>query len=115
MPEERIVAKRGKLTVKEVENAKKGMKGDGGGLWLQCRGPNAKAWLFRYTWQGKARMMGLGPARIVSLAEARDLAEEARKQLQQGLDPVEVRQGKRAALEIEQARAKTFREVALAC
>src|SRR5262245_508932 len=110
MLQERIVAKRGKLTVKEVENAKPGMHGDGGGLWLQVRGPNAKAWLFRYTWREKARekakekakekVMGLGPASIVSLAEARDLAEEARKLLQQGLDPVEVRRERKEAREV---------------
>jgi integrase len=108
--EEKVVAKRGKLTVKQVENAKPGMQGDGGGLWLQCRGPNAKSWLFRYVWQGKQKVLGLGPVSTVSLAEARDIAEECRKQVRRGIDPLEARRETEEAKRSEALKATTFNQ-----
>jgi hypothetical protein len=70
-----------KLSPAAVKNAKSGMYGDGGGLWLHV-GPNAfddkgkstgtgKSWIFRFMLDGKAREMGLGPLHTVGLSEAR--------------------------------------------
>jgi hypothetical protein len=53
---------------------------DGQGLYLEARG-NARLWIFRYRRDDKERNLGLGSARDVTLAEARDLAAEARKKL----------------------------------
>jgi hypothetical protein len=39
-----------------------------------------RRWLFRFTWQGKVREMGLGSATQTSLAEARAKAAEARRE-----------------------------------
>ena len=57
------------------------------GLYLQVTSAEAKSWLYRYMLNGKARAMGLGSAMTgqVSLAEARQMAQEARKQAGAGL------------------------------
>jgi integrase len=54
--------------------------------------------------------MGLGPLRHVSLAEARKLADEARRQRRLGQDPIEVRRGEKLAR--RQATTLTFRQCA---
>lgn len=57
---------------------KPGAYGDGGGLYLQVRGPQHRSWLYRFKLHGKAHLMGLGAIADVSLAEARDAATAAR-------------------------------------
>lgn len=47
-----------------------------------------KSWAFRYVRHDKQTWIGLGPYPDVSLAEARELATEARKQLLKGIDPL---------------------------
>ena len=58
-----------------------GKLSDGGGLMLPARRPGRgrrhKAWLFRYQIDHRERVMGLGRARVVVLAEARAKANEA--------------------------------------
>jgi len=112
-----------KLSPVAVRNANKaGMYGDGGGLWLHV-GPNAldadgkptktgKSWLYRYMINGKAREMGLGALHTVSLSEARELAREARKQVSQGIDPLEAKHAQRKARKLEAAKAITFKDCA---
>lgn len=94
--------------------------GDGDGLHLLVK-PNqagAGTWVLRYTHAGKRRDMGLGAYPTVGLAEAREAAEEARKLLRGGADPLAARGAHRdaqvrAAAEAE-AKATTFRDAALA-
>src|ERR687894_739225 len=58
----------------------RGRYGDGGGLYLLIRSPEARFWLFRYTLPGaKMRELGLGRAGgpgAVTLAEARQRAAD---------------------------------------
>jgi integrase len=72
--------------------------------------------LFRYTRNGQARQMGLGPADLVTLAEARLAATECRKQMLHGTDPLEARKTQRtkvaAEAAAEVARGMTFRACA---
>ena len=93
--------------------------GDGAGLCLQIAPGDTKSWLLRFTRHGKAREMGLGAADPdgragVSLSEARQLAADARRQLQAGLDPIVERD--KAALEHrkaeERGKDQTFRKAA---
>jgi len=79
-----------------VKAGTQGRHGDGGGLYLQINGGSA-SWLFRYIRAGKERMIGLGPARDVTLAIARDKAEMHRKTLAQDDDPQEARAQAKAA------------------
>ncbi|WP_369916549.1 tyrosine-type recombinase/integrase [Xanthomonas sp. NCPPB 3005] len=70
---------------------------DGGGLYLQVSATGAKSWIFRYRFGGKRPEMGLGPVHTVSLAEAREAAQAARKQVQAGADPLAGRRAVQAA------------------
>lgn len=102
-----------KLTAMTVQKIKEpGRYGDGGGLYLQVGPTGGKSWLFRFTRQGKAREMGLGPLSALSLAEAREKAGEVRKVLLAGADPLEAREAEKAKAEAEEARGMTFTECA---
>ena len=62
------------ISAAKVAKARPGRYGDGGGLYLLVRSPEAKFWVFRYVRGGRMREMGLGPAAgrtAVSLADAR--------------------------------------------
>lgn len=76
---------------------KRGRYADGDGLYLQISSFNTKAWIFRYTLDGKPHQMGLGSVRTVSLAEARYAARECRKQLRDGIDPISHRRAEEVA------------------
>ncbi|MFZ2031081.1 MAG: integrase arm-type DNA-binding domain-containing protein [Vitreimonas sp.] len=65
--------------------------GDGGGLWLSISKNGGRRWTFLYRWRGKLTEMGLGSARDVSLARARDLASIARSHLAAGINPLTAR------------------------
>ncbi len=82
-----------------------GRYADGGGLYLLVDQAGNRRWLYRYTRNKRTRDMGLGPARDVSLARARELAEDARRATREGIDPIEVRP-------TAQRQAVTFREAA---
>jgi integrase len=56
--------------------------------------------------------MGLGPLHIVSLAEARERAREARRLRHEGTDPIEARKAKQAEDRLAAAAAMTFQECA---
>ena len=73
-----------------------GMYGDGAGLWLAVSAPDRRSWVLRYTVGGKARQMTLGSAEHVGLAEARQLASDARGQITRGVDPLAVRHAEAA-------------------
>ena len=105
---------REKLTTAFVRSIdKKGRYGDGGGLYLHVVNDTSKAWVFRYERGGRERRMGLGPARIVSLARARDLAKECAAMLYDGIDPIEGRRAQRSSQRSSAAKAMTFREAAV--
>ncbi|MBV1692404.1 Arm DNA-binding domain-containing protein [Novosphingobium sp. G106] len=52
-----------------------GKHADGGGLYLLVDG-SRRSWIFRYTWRERERSLGLGSARDLSLAKAREMAAE---------------------------------------
>jgi integrase len=77
--------------------SKPGLHFDSRGLYLQVSGAGSKCWILRYTLKGKARWLGLGSARDVSLKQARERRDVERGKLAKGIDPVEARQAERAA------------------
>ena len=83
--------------------SKRGRYADGGGLYLQISAYDTKAWIYRFTLDGKPRQMGLGPLHTVTLAEARETARECRKQLREGIDPIERRNALKATRRVEGA------------
>lgn len=80
-----------RLTAAEVKSLDAGKYADGDGLWLVKRHDGGAQWTFRFTLWGRPREMGLGSLRHVSLREARLLAEEVRKQVRDGIDPIKAR------------------------
>lgn len=103
----------GKLNPLKIKGlSQPGKYGDGGNLWLQIGRNGSKSWLVRFRLNGRSRAMGLGPVDIVPLAEARELAQQARRDLRAGRDPIEHRKAQRGAARLEAARAISFKDAA---
>lgn len=78
-----------KLTALQIRRTcRPGRYADGGGLYLQITPSGNKSWIFRYERFGREHNMGLGPLHTISLAEARQSAQQARKYLLQNIDPL---------------------------
>lgn len=102
-----------RLTALKVERIKeRGYAADGDGLWLQVTPSLSKSWVFRFMLNGRAREMGLGPLRRVSLAEARTKANDCRTQLLAGIDPIEARNAAHAAANVAASKSFTFDQCA---
>lgn len=65
-----------------------GMHADGNGLYLRVRPNGTRSWIFVAIVGGQRREMGLGIPRDVSLAQARELAVNARGAFAEGRDPI---------------------------
>ena len=103
----------GKLSAAFVgKTDRKGLYGDGGGLYLHINGRGAKSWTFRFMLRGRAREMGLGPVHAVSLAAARQKAAQCRALQLQGIDPIEQRNTLSRIAEVEAAHLMTFEQCA---
>jgi integrase len=102
------------LSAREVATIKKpGTYFDGNGLALRVQPTGAKSWIFRYTGKdGKRHDLGLGPLHTVSLAEARELALQARKARRDDRDPLADRKAKKAAAKVQTAKTMTFADAA---
>ena len=102
------------LTDVSVRNAKPGEKPkkmfDGRGLYLEVSPKGGKWWRFKYRYGGKEKRLSLGVYPDVSLKEARERREEARKLLANDVDPSMHRQAARDA-DAERA-ANSFEVVA---
>lgn len=85
-------------------------RADAGGLYLEVRPTGAKLWRFKYRYLGKDNRIALGPYPEVRLAEARQLRDEARRKLRDGIDPLAER--KRVKLVAQFKAADTFGDLA---
>lgn len=83
---------------------------DGHGLYLEVMPNGSKLWRIKYRFLGKEKRLSLGAYPLVSLAEARDLREDCRKQLAKDLDPSDAKREKRT--EIVRNAGNTFQVVA---
>lgn len=79
------------LTHTKAASLRPGKHADGRGLWLLKRDKRRGRWFLRVVIAGKRREMGLGSWPDVSIAEARKRAADARRQLRDGIDPIEAR------------------------
>lgn len=64
---------------------------DGRGLYLLVSPAGSKLWRWKYRFLDKEKLMAIGACPDVSLAQARDTVDEARKELATGPDPMDVR------------------------
>jgi integrase len=83
---------------------------DGQGLYMLVAINGSRFWRYNYRFGGKRLTLALGAYPDVSLAEAREALAVARKQLRDGLNPMEERKVTRLAASV--ARASTFGLVA---
>ncbi|MDL2279582.1 integrase arm-type DNA-binding domain-containing protein [Desulfovibrio sp. OttesenSCG-928-G11] len=94
------------LTDTSIRSAKPQSKAvkmfDGGGLYLEVAPSGGKWWRLKYRLDGKEKRISLGTYPTISLKEARERREEAKKMLANGIDPSIQRQAKK-----ESIRAKT--------
>jgi integrase len=87
------------LTQMKAKSLAAGKYADGQGLWLIKSRKETGKWMVRLAVNGKRREMGLGPWPDVSIAEARNRAQMARKRLRDGIDPIQERQQQRKQLD----------------
>lgn len=59
---------------------------DGDGLFLLATPTGGKLWRFKYRFEGKEKLLSFGSYPALSLADARQRREEARKLLANGVD-----------------------------
>lgn len=74
---------------------------DGDGLYLIVSPTGAKRWTFIFFWQTKRKELGLGKLAALSLADARDAADEARRMVAKGVNPIEARKAARVEAQAE--------------
>lgn len=90
-----------KLTARQVDTAKPKEKpyklSDGGGLYLEVTTSGSRYWRLKYRYAGKEKRLAFGVYPEVSLAEARDKREAAKKVLAAGNDPGEVKKAEKIA------------------
>lgn len=60
---------------------------DGGGLYLQISPTGSKLWRLKYKFAGKEKLLALGTYPTVSLAQAREARQAAKRQLLENIDP----------------------------
>ncbi|MFZ2541813.1 MAG: integrase arm-type DNA-binding domain-containing protein, partial [Gallionella sp.] len=83
------------ITKSETTNAYK--LADGGGMYLEVMPTGSKYWRLKYRFGGKERRLAFGVYPDVSLAQARDRRDDARKLLASGIDPGAVKQAQKVA------------------
>ena len=90
-----------KLTEVAIKKAKPEAKpykmADGGGLYLLVQANGAKYWRLKYRFQGVEKLLSLGVYPDVTLSQARERREDARKLLANDTDPGAVKQAQKAS------------------
>ena len=82
---------------------------DGGGLFLLITPTGGKLWRFKYRFDGKEKLLAFGTYPEISLVDARQRRDEARKQLAHGIDPGALRKAQKQA---ETEETETFEVIA---
>jgi integrase len=105
----RMARKTNQLTDRQIRTLERKNRtyrlADGNGLYLEIPPKQALRWRLRYFIEGKEKMLSLGTYPEVSLKEAREKAQEARKLIAQRIDPAQKRKADK-----EEARAKEIEE-----
>ena len=104
-----------RLAQADLRRTAPGLYADGGNLYLQVtvNGETVnRSWIFRFAINGKRREMGLGAVHTIGLKDARAKAEQLRKLVYEGCDPIAERDAQKAALAVATAKRVTFDECA---
>lgn len=93
------------LTDIQAKNAKPKDKeqklSDGGGLYLLITPSGGKLWNMKYRFGGKEKRLSFGAYPALSLADARQRREDAKKLLVNGIDPGEIKKAQKASIHAE--------------
>ena len=95
---------------KPAETGKKTKLFDGGGLYLEVTPAGGKVFRLKYRIDGKEKTFTIGKYPTISLVEARQAAENARRLLVSGQDPSEAKQQEKR--ERQAAALNTFESIA---
>lgn len=82
---------------------------DNDGLYLLVTEKGGKWWRFKYRFDGKEKLLSLGTYPEITLADARQRRDEARRRVAQGIDPGAVR---KAQKEADAEEKETFEVIA---
>jgi integrase len=89
------------LSELKIRNAKPKEKfyklSDSEGLYLHVTEKGGKLWRFKYRFDGKYKLLALGSYPEISLLDARQRRDDARRQLANGIDPGAVRKAQKQA------------------
>ncbi|MER9395389.1 MULTISPECIES: integrase arm-type DNA-binding domain-containing protein [unclassified Mesorhizobium] len=80
---------------------------DGGGLQLWVQPTGSRLWRLAYRFDGKQKLLALGSYPLISLAEAREARDDAKRLLLAGVDP-----GKERSLRKADSAKDSFRSIA---
>lgn len=80
---------------------------DGGGLQLWIQPSGTRLWRLAYRFDGKQKLLSLGTYPVISLADAREARDEAKRLLKAGADPAQERRFHKAT-----SQKDTFRSIA---
>ena len=101
----------GKLTALKVKSLiEPGSYTDGDGLILVVRPNGSKKWILRITIAGKRRDIGLGSFKTTTLADAREAADQMRRKVARGIDPLAERRAERIVIPTFEEAAKAVHE-----
>lgn len=102
------------LTDTEIRKSKPGEKPyklfDSAGLYLLMTPTGGRLWRWKYRFQGTEKQMAFGPYPALSLADARERRDAARKRLVNGIDPMAERLAEKTA--VKAAAEQTFEKIA---
>ena len=94
-----------KLTIRQIDTQKPRDKAfklsDGGGLYLLVNPNGSRYWRLKYRFAGKEKLLAVGVYPDVTLAQARNRREEAKKLLGEGKDPAQERKLDKLSRQIE--------------
>ncbi|EHF8252946.1 integrase arm-type DNA-binding domain-containing protein [Klebsiella pneumoniae] len=87
---------------------------DGFGMFLRVTPKGSKYWQMAYRFEGKQKLFSIGVYPAVSLSDARQRRDEARRLLAQGIDPNAKKQAEAKELKAKRDNTRSFRTVAKA-
>jgi hypothetical protein len=100
------------IEIKRLDKAGFHAVGTVSGLGLSVTPEGSKSWVYRTSYGGSRRKMGLGGYPTVSLSNAIEKARQLKTDIDKGIDPISAKKHSKSRLMAEHAKAKTFEDCA---